>query len=141
MVLDDRDRALLASLRKDARRPLVALARDIGLSRSATQERLARLLRTGVIGGFTTVEPHPEAQLCAHLLLKHQPGHGCAALLPHLRQRPEITAIHAVAGETDMVLRVEAPGVAAIEETRAAISALPGVAVVTTLIVLERYLG
>ncbi|WP_019644150.1 Lrp/AsnC family transcriptional regulator [Novispirillum itersonii] len=140
--LDDKDRILLAALRRDARRPLVALARDIGLSRSATQDRLARLLKSGVIRGFTTVEAAaPEARACAHLLVRHQPGHSCAPLLPHLRRLPAVVAIHAVAGATDMMLRVEAASVAEIEETRAAVFALPGIAEITTLIVLDRYLG
>lgn len=141
-TLDDKDQRLLAALRRDARRPLVALARDIGLSRSATQDRLNRLLKTGVIRGFTTVEAEsPDARACAHLLVRHLPGHSCAPLLPHLRRMPSVVAVHAVAGATDMVLRVEAPTIRDIEETRAAVFALPGIAEVTTLIVLDRYLG
>ncbi|GAB3116888.1 Lrp/AsnC family transcriptional regulator [Novispirillum itersonii] len=141
-TLDEKDRLLLAALRRDARRPLVALARDIGLSRSATQDRLNRLLKTGVLSGFTTVEPQaPEARACAHLLIRHHPGHSCAPLLPHLRRMPAVVAIHAVAGATDMMLRVEAATIREIEETRSAVFALPGIAEITTLIVLDRYLG
>lgn len=141
-TLDDKDQRLLAALRHDGRRPLVALARDIGLSRSATQDRLNRLLKTGVIRGFTTVEAeNPETRACAHLLVRHLPGHNCAPLVAHMRRMPAVMAVHAVAGSIDMVVRIEAPTLGEIEDTRAAIFALPGIAEITTLIVLDRHLG
>ncbi|CBS90397.1 Lrp/AsnC family transcriptional regulator [Azospirillum lipoferum] len=138
--MDDKDRLLLAALRKDARRTLVALARDIGLSRSATQERLDRLLRSGVIRGFTTVEDGPVADgVAAYFLLRHEPGHSCAQLVPKLKRMPGIVAMDAVAGATDMVIRAEAPDIRGIEAVRAAIAGMPGVAEVTTQMVLERF--
>ena len=51
--IDETDRQLLALLRRNARMPLVALARAVRLSRSAVQGRLARLERSGAIGGYT----------------------------------------------------------------------------------------
>jgi len=54
--MDAKDKLLLTLLRRDARQPVVALARELNLSRSATQDRLARLQDTGVIGGFTVAD-------------------------------------------------------------------------------------
>ncbi|WP_372395106.1 Lrp/AsnC family transcriptional regulator [Azospirillum sp. HJ39] len=140
--MDDKDRLLLAALRKDARRTLVALARDIGLSRSATQERLDRLVRAGIVRGFTVVEGEDRpAGACAHFLLRHQPGRTCVQLVPKLRRIPGIVSLHSVAGAIDMVIRAEGADVRAIEAVRAAIVALPEVAEVTTLMVLDRHLG
>ncbi|RVL60625.1 AsnC family transcriptional regulator, partial [Sinorhizobium meliloti] len=39
--LDEKDLKLISLLRRNARAPIVALARHIGLSRSATQDRMA----------------------------------------------------------------------------------------------------
>ncbi|PWC32957.1 Lrp/AsnC family transcriptional regulator [Azospirillum sp. TSO35-2] len=140
--MDDKDRVLLDSLRKDARRTLVGLARDIGLSRSATQERLDRLVKAGVIRGFTIVEDSDRpAGACAHFLLRHQPGRTCVPLIPKLRRIPGIVALHSVSGAIDMVIRAEGADIQAIEGVRAAIAALPEVAEVTTLMVLDRHLG
>jgi DNA-binding Lrp family transcriptional regulator len=142
MTMDDKNRLLLALLRRDARRPLVALARELGLSRSATQERLAKLIASGAIAGFTTVEAMPASgRQSAYLLLKLQPGKACAQIVPVLRRRPEIVTIHSVAGAIDLVLRVEADSVAEIEAVRATVAATPGIAEATTLVALERHLG
>jgi len=46
--LDSIDRQLITLLRRDSRQPVLGLARAVGLSRSAVQDRLARLKRLGV---------------------------------------------------------------------------------------------
>jgi DNA-binding Lrp family transcriptional regulator len=45
--LDAKDHELLALLRRNARTPVFTLAKALGLSRSATQERLQRLESSG----------------------------------------------------------------------------------------------
>ena len=140
--MDEKDSMLLVALRKDARRTLVALARDIGLSRSATQERLERLLKSGVIRGFTTVEGNAlDRRASAHFLIKHQPGGTCAQILPKLRKIAGIVSIHSVAGAIDLVIEAEGVNVGTIESIRSSIADLPEVAEITTLTVLERHLA
>jgi Lrp/AsnC family transcriptional regulator, leucine-responsive regulatory protein len=140
--MDDKDRLLLTLLKRDARRPVVALARDIGLSRSATQDRLARLQASGAIAGFTLAEGSAgEARETAWLTVRFEPRKRCADVVPKLKRIPAIASIHSVSGAIDLVLRVEGENVAAIEATRSAIDAVPGIADVSTYIVLERHLG
>ncbi len=50
-TIDDIDRLLISLLSANARQPAALLARRLGLSRSAVQERLKRLERDGVIAG------------------------------------------------------------------------------------------
>src|SRR4051794_10372546 len=52
MELDAIDRRLVAELERDADRPNVALAREIGLSPAATLNRVKRLKQAGVIRGI-----------------------------------------------------------------------------------------
>jgi len=140
--MDDKDRLLLTLLRRDARRSTVALARDLGLSRSATQERLAKLRASGAIAGFTVIEAASAAAAqSAYLAVAFEPGRRCAEIVPKLKRIPGIAMIHSLAGPVDLMLRVDADGVAAIESCRAAVAAVAGVAAVTTSIVLERHLG
>jgi Lrp/AsnC family transcriptional regulator, leucine-responsive regulatory protein len=69
--MDEKDRLLMALLAKDARRSIVALARDLDLSRSATQDRLTKLLTSGAIRKFTIVESEEAAaRETAHLLIR-----------------------------------------------------------------------
>ena len=51
--LDQTDQQILTLLAENARQSVKELARRIGLSRSAAQERLARLERDGVLAGYT----------------------------------------------------------------------------------------
>ena len=140
--MDDKDRLLLTLLKRDARRSIVALARDLGLSRSATQERLAKLQASGTIVGFTVVEGGEQrARQSAYLTVTFATGYRCAQVVPKLKQLPSIALIHSVTGPTDLIIRVDGESVADIESCRAAIAAVPGVASVSTSIVLERHLG
>jgi DNA-binding Lrp family transcriptional regulator len=141
LKLDDRDRLLVDLLRRDARRPVVALARDLNLSRSATQERLARLQSAGIIGGFTIREGKAgAARQSAYLLVAFAQGYRCAQVVPALRRIPAIGLIHSVTGPIDLIIRVDADDVAGVEACRTAVAAVVGIASVSTSIVLERHL-
>ena len=52
-TLDATDRKLIALLQDNARLSTVALAKAVGLSRSAVQERVHRLESAGVIAQYT----------------------------------------------------------------------------------------
>ena len=56
---DTLDKKLLALLQMNARMPTSELARKLGVARSTVHERIARLERTGVITGYTTVLSRP----------------------------------------------------------------------------------
>jgi len=140
--MDDKDRLLLTLLKRDARRSIVALARDLGLSRSATQERLARLQASGAIAGFTIVEGADLALAqSAFLMVSFEPGRRCAEIVPRLKRIPAVAMIHSLTGPVDLLVRLEASIVADIEQARAAVAAIPGIASVSTSVVLERHLG
>ncbi len=138
--MDDKDRLLLTLLRRDARASTVALARDLGLSRSATQERLTKLQASGAITGFTLADGSGGgARQLAYLSVVLAPGRRCAQIMPTLRKLPAIASAHSVTGVMDLILMVEGEDVAAIETVRQAVAATDGVADVTTHIVLQSF--
>jgi Lrp/AsnC family transcriptional regulator, leucine-responsive regulatory protein len=139
-AVDDRDRLLLSLLRRDARRPIVALARDLGLSRTATQDRLAKLQSSGAIASFTIVEGDASARECAYLMVRLEAGIRCAQIAPKVRTIPTVEAMHSVTGNVDMIIRVAAEHIEGIEKARAEVAGLAGVAQVVTHVVLERIL-
>ncbi len=139
--MDDKDRLLLSLLRRDARRPVVALARDLGLSRTATQDRLAKLQASGAISRFTIVEGDGGARECAYLMVRLEPGVRCAQIISKVQQLPEVEAVHSVTGAIDMIIRVAAEHVDGIEKARAEVSGIAGVAEVSTYVVLQRFVG
>ena len=60
-MTDEIDRKLLALLRANAREPAAVLAKKLRISRGTVQNRIARMLATGAIGGFT-VRTAPELE-------------------------------------------------------------------------------
>ena len=106
--LDAIDEHLLVLLRANARTPLVTLAKKIGLSRSAAQERLTRLQDSGVIAGYTIRRGAGTAESAqAWMMLRYQPGATCAALVPQIAQLPLVRACYSLAGAIDLLLRIE----------------------------------
>jgi Lrp/AsnC family transcriptional regulator, leucine-responsive regulatory protein len=137
--VDDKDRLLLSLLRRDARRPVVALARDLGLSRTATQDRLAKLQASGAIARFTIVDGDAHARESAYLMVQLERGVRCAQIISKVRALSSVEAIHSVTGTIDMIIRVAAQHIGGIEEARAEVAGLSGVASVSTHVVLEHF--
>ncbi|MGL4489251.1 MAG: Lrp/AsnC family transcriptional regulator [Rhizobiaceae bacterium] len=139
--MDDKDKLLLSLLRKDARRPIVALARDLGLSRSATQDRLAKLVTTGAISKFTIEESDSTgSQQTAHLLINLEKGYKCAQVVPKLKAITGASAIHSVAGQHDIIVRLDTTSVSDVEAARTTVAAITGIASVLTFVSLERHI-
>lgn len=139
-TLDPKDRILITALRSNARESIVSLARRVGLSRSATQDRLQRLEKRGIIRGYTVLlGTDGPARTRALLAVSFKPGFQCEHVLPHLKSLPEIQTCLALAGPTDLMLTVEAASTAAIEDVRAAVANVPGIATVNTHFVLKEH--
>src|SRR3546814_17671011 len=51
--LDAIDRQIIAALRIDARKPVSRLASELGIARATAEKRLARMIDSGTILGFT----------------------------------------------------------------------------------------
>jgi DNA-binding Lrp family transcriptional regulator len=140
--LDAKDHALLGLLRRNARTPVVALAKALGLSRSATQERLQRLETSGAIQGYTIrTRLDGSPAVLAWMRLKLAPGVACADVVPAVLARPEIRLCHSLAGPTDLLLLVELATLEALSASRDALSGLGGVAEVETAPVMGIHLN
>lgn len=140
--IDDTDKAILACLRGDARTPVTALAKRVGLSRGAVQDRLGRLERDRVILGYTVrLRPPAETAVQAWLTIALTPGATCAAVAPALLAMTEVSACYALSGSIDMLAMVQAPTISALSALRETISALDGVAAVQTHTALAEHLA
>ena len=137
-MLDEKDKLLLAALRKNARESLVGLARSVGLSRSATQDRMRRLEREGIIKGYTVeLSAHQDPALRAMIAITFGPGGRCKTIVPHLAGIPAIVSCHSLAGVIDLMAMVACESHTVLNEVREAIASVPGVATATTHIVLS----
>jgi Lrp/AsnC family leucine-responsive transcriptional regulator len=134
--LDDIDRRILGLLQADGRLTHVALAARVGLSRSAVQERVARLERDGVIQGYTIRLGRPSAVpgLRAYLLLRGGPSHDRVARM--LESFPEVKVADSVSGAIDLVVQLEAERIEDLNRVRDELARLPGVESTQTLLVM-----
>jgi Lrp/AsnC family leucine-responsive transcriptional regulator len=140
--LDRLDRKVLALLQEDGRIPLVDLAARIGLSATATTERVKRLTRDGYILGYG-------ARLNADLL-----GRGLLVFIevkldrttPDVFERfaqavvraPEVLECHMVAGGFDYLIKTRVADMAAYRRFLGdVLLSLPGVRETHTFAVME----
>lgn len=137
--LDQTDQKILALLAENARQSVKELARRIGLSRSAAQERLVRLERDGILAGYTIrrndAAPH---NVSAYFIIKTRQA-VCDDLAPHLRKIPEVVVFDSIAGETDALLEVVAESMIRLQAVRSEIAALEDVEEIATSIILKRH--
>lgn len=137
MVLDDKDKILIAALRRNARESLVGLARSVGLSRSATQERMRRLEREGVIRAYTVeLASEHDPAVRAMIAVTFDPGFRCKHVVPRLAGIPEIVACHSLTGSIDLMVHVACDSNATLNRIRDVVASVQGVATATTHIVL-----
>ena len=139
-TLDDIDRRLIALLQDNARLSTVHLAKSVGLSRSAVQERVQRLEDAGVIAQYTVRLGSQGDPLRAWLLLRYADGFTCDDVMPALARMPQVQACHSVAGDIDLLVLVQAGTPAQLADLREAVVALKGIDDVTTLPVLRTLL-
>jgi DNA-binding Lrp family transcriptional regulator len=141
MDIDSKDELLLLALQRNARASVVELAQRIGLSRSATQDRLARLERGGVIAGYTVClgSRKTAERIRAWLMVSHGKQGSCARSVPILKTIPEVRSAFSIAGEVDLLVEVDAASVADLDRLRSRIERVPGVSAVATHVVLTTH--
>ena len=105
--LDDLDRALLSALRADAREPVASLARRLDVTRATVTSRIARLVDSGTILGFSVrVRADRDPDTIQAIALIEVEGRSTNEVIVHLRGIPEITALHTTNGGWDLVAEI-----------------------------------
>ena len=128
MVLDDLDLRLLEVLQRDGRAGYAELGRTVGLSASATAERVRRLEESGVIIGYTCeVDPEKLGLPIAALVRLRYPNANYRPFHSLLESTPEIVEAHHVTGDDCFVLTVRARSMRHLEEVTGRIGGLGGV--------------
>jgi Lrp/AsnC family transcriptional regulator, leucine-responsive regulatory protein len=134
--IDDIDRQILALLALDARMPVKTIANRVQRSRSAVYDRIQRLEKSRVIGGYTILwgGATPSA-LRAYIALKLK-GQICSVISSQLALIPEIKRCQSLSGYIDMLLYVELSSMAELERVRHEIERIKGIESLTTFPVL-----
>jgi DNA-binding Lrp family transcriptional regulator len=136
--LDPLDHLLVAKLREDARAPVSELARDLGVSRTTVQSRIARLERLKVITGYSVrvAESFEKDQIHAYVMITVGPKRA-ATVSAAIKRMPAVRLLHSVSGVFDMIALVVAPSVKEMDDLIDAIGNLEGVERTTSSVVLS----
>ncbi|MEM1051986.1 MAG: Lrp/AsnC family transcriptional regulator [Pseudomonadota bacterium] len=106
--LDEKDKILLQSLRRNSRASLVSLARDIDLSRSATHDRVTRLEELGVIRRYTIdIERSALPAVRAFFSVSFVSGQAQTRLAPQIHALDGVEAAYCLSGSIDMLVYCE----------------------------------
>lgn len=140
--MDDVDREILLALQKDGRQTNASLAETIGLSPSATLERVRRLERDGAIAGYRAIVAPEALGLAVQALIGVRLRlHNQDSIEQFERKVWEVRSLVActhVTGQFDYVLRVAVRDLAHLRETiRVDLAAIPGVAKFETMLALS----
>lgn len=136
--LDVKDREILDILSKEARIALKALAARIGLSRSATSERVSNLERSGVIRGYRANIGEIDANVIRAMFLVYLKRTPAISLLDLLAQHSQVRRISSVSGQLDLVIEIESRTIDDLNRVRDAVASHESVEDITTAVVLRR---
>ena len=104
--LDDTDRAIVAHLQYDGRRPFTEIADDLGLSEGAVRRRVKQLVDAEVLQIVGIVEPqYLDWQAAAMIGLTVQTGQ-IEAAAQEIAQFPEVTYLFMASGGYDLFVEV-----------------------------------
>lgn len=106
--MDDIDRRLLAMLQKDGRRASADLAKEIGLSVSATNERVRRLIEFGSVRAIEAiVEPGSVGfGVTAFIFVDLDYAYAEEEFVSQIMGFPQVLELHHVTGKHSYLLKV-----------------------------------
>lgn len=126
--MDDLDNRLIAALRRDGRAALSDLAHVLGVTRTTVRSRMARLVASGEIAGFTVLTRGDAAQSPVRgLMMLQVEGRGTDRVMRRLSGLPEVTALHTTNGTWDLIVELGTPTLEAFDEALFAIRRIEGV--------------
>lgn len=139
--LDETDHRLVALLRRDARRATASLARELSLSRTAVQARIARLERDAIILGYAATIAPDVANAVTALVTLSIVVRPCALVTDPIASWPEVERIYSVAGERDAVLVISVASNQELSQLADRLQAIEGIGAVETIVVLSERAG
>lgn len=137
--LDQIDRLILAALTENARIPLVALAAQVHLSRNAVKQRIERMERQGMIGGYTVVAGRAGGSAVSAVVMVYRSDRmRGGSVVSEIAQIPEVRRCDVLSGDFDLLVTLEAESMDRIGEIWETLAALPGVSNTVTAVSLTR---
>ncbi len=137
-MLTAKDEELVNMLRVNAREPVAALARRLGVSRTTIQDRLKRLEEQGVIAGYTLkhVKGQSVTGIAAMVTISVEPKRQIevAKILSKFKQ---IETLYTVSGKIDLIAMVRTATSEDMDKLIDQIGIISGVTEIETAVILS----
>ncbi len=125
-ILDSTDRRLIAELRIDGRAPMAQIASRAGISRATAEKRIARMIESGAILGFTVRAAHDNAGIRAIAMIEVA-GRTTSAVIRNLKGLPELHTLHTTNGGWDLVAEIRVDTLADLDRVLREVRLIDGV--------------
>jgi len=114
-MLDDKDEKILRELVADGRKSVVDISEELGVPRATIQERLNKMIRSGVIRKFAAIPDYSKIgkQVTAYIFVSFRDEESISqrALAEEISGIPGVYEVSVISGEWDILLKVRAGSV------------------------------
>jgi DNA-binding Lrp family transcriptional regulator len=137
-ALSPKDEQLIALLRLNAREPVSALARKLGLSRTTVQDRLRRLEQQGIIAGYQLrlAETAEQGGISAFVTIEIEPRR-TNDVARVLQKFPQVEALYSVSGKFDLIAMVRTASAQDMDRMLDQVGAVAGVTGTESAVILS----
>jgi DNA-binding Lrp family transcriptional regulator len=137
-ALTPKDQELVSLLRLNAREPVSALARKLGLSRTTVQDRLRRLEQTGIIAGYQVrlSETIEQGGIRAFVTVEVEPKR-TNEVSRALLKMPQVEALYSVSGKYDLIGLVRTSSAQDMDKLLDGVGVIPGVTGTESAVILS----
>jgi Lrp/AsnC family leucine-responsive transcriptional regulator len=119
-MLDDKDMIILSRLRLDSSEPISYLASELSLPRTTVQERIRRLVSTGIIKRFTVQQDYGKLgkPVTAFILISFERFEGISQkeAAKELARIEDIYEVHIISGDWDILVKARGISIESIGE-------------------------
>lgn len=136
--MDATDKRILALLHNNARIPFAEVGRAIGLSRTAVQDRIARMEANGTIAGYHTKITKRESLPLQAIVTVKITNRPCDPALIWLASLTDVHQVMSIAGEFDALLLCHVADAGHLSRLNDTIGASPLITSATSHLVLRQ---
>ncbi len=106
-IIDALDMKVIRALQRDARKPIVQIAKEVNANEATVRRRIDKLVKDGIIERFTVVlDYHKLGRVIkAFIGLRVEPAK-LKAIAEHLAKHPDTQVLYRTSGDTDIVTEV-----------------------------------
>jgi DNA-binding Lrp family transcriptional regulator len=138
MIIDGKDKELIALLSTNSRESTANLARMLGMSRTTVTSRIERLEKRGVITGYTVQfsQDYERGRIQAQVMISSNPK-SSAYIVRTLKKIPAIRALYAVNGAYEMLALISAESTQHLDQVLDLVGNIEGISKTTSSIILS----